>query len=61
MMDLDFMVYCDPQTSGGLLFTVNEENIHPFEEWCKQKGINIPCIGKVLTNTALQLAPIHFI
>ena len=25
MVDLDFIFYCDPQTSGGLLFSVDEE------------------------------------
>jgi selenide, water dikinase len=61
MVDLDFMLYCDPQTSGGLLFTIKEESIHQFEDWCKQKQLNIPCIGKVLTNTEADLKLVNFI
>jgi selenide,water dikinase len=26
LTNLDFIFYCDPQTSGGLLFSVNKEN-----------------------------------
>jgi selenide,water dikinase len=26
MTDLDFILYCDPQTSGGLLFSVSQSN-----------------------------------
>ncbi len=61
MVDLDFMLYCDPQTSGGLLFTVKEENVKEFEEWCVQKQLNMPCIGRILTNRDAKLSSINFI
>lgn len=33
MVDLDFITFCDPQTSGGLLFTVKEGKTGEFEAW----------------------------
>lgn len=32
MTDLDFIFYCDPQTSGGLLFSVNSSNEKEMDE-----------------------------
>jgi selenide,water dikinase len=32
MSDLDFITLCDPQTSGGLLFTVEVEKVEEFEK-----------------------------
>jgi selenide,water dikinase len=48
MVDLEFMTYCDPQTSGGLLFTINSSNENEFEKWLKEKGHNAIKIGTVL-------------
>jgi selenide, water dikinase len=49
MQDLDFITYCDPQTSGGLLFTVNSSNENEFEKWLKENdhvAAKIGIIGK---------------
>jgi selenide, water dikinase len=47
MADLDFITYCDPQTSGGLLFTVNSENENEFEKWLKENNYTAVKIGSV--------------
>ena len=47
MIDLDFMKYCDPQTSGGLLFTVNSEKENEFEKWLKEKKYSAAKVGVV--------------
>ena len=47
MQDLEFMTYCDPQTSGGLLFTVNSSNENEFENWLKEKNYSAVKVGSV--------------
>ncbi len=47
MKDLDFMIYCDPQTSGGLLFTINSSNENEFETWLKKSNYSANKIGTV--------------
>jgi selenide,water dikinase len=47
MADLDFITYCDPQTSGGLLFTVNSANETEFENWLKDNNHSAVKIGIV--------------
>ncbi len=47
MNDLDFITYCDPQTSGGLLFTVKAEEQVNFENWMKQKNHSASKIGTI--------------
>lgn len=37
MVDMDFLTYCDPQTSGGLLFTISASKETEFEKWLKEK------------------------
>ncbi|HWY10550.1 MAG TPA: selenide, water dikinase SelD [Bacteroidia bacterium] len=58
MVDLDFMKYCDPQTSGGLLFTVNSANENEFEKWLKEKNYSAFKVGKV---EAHKEKKVHFI
>jgi selenide,water dikinase len=48
MNDLDFISYCDPQTSGGLLFTVKAEEQNNFENWLKQNNYSAKSIGKIV-------------
>jgi selenide,water dikinase len=48
MTDLDFITYCDPQTSGGLLFTVKEENQKEFQQWLNGKNNSVNEIGRIL-------------
>jgi selenide,water dikinase len=47
MVDLDFMIYCDPQTSGGLLFTINSSNENEFENWLKQTNYSAIKVGTI--------------
>lgn len=47
MKDLEFMMYCDPQTSGGLLFTVNSSNENEFENWLKEKNHTAIKVGYI--------------
>lgn len=47
MKDLEFMIYCDPQTSGGLLFTINPAKENEFEHWLKQNNYTAAKIGEV--------------
>jgi selenide, water dikinase len=49
MTDLDFITYCDPQTSGGLLFTVKAADQNIFEDWLKEKQYFAQCIGKIVS------------
>lgn len=51
MADLDFMLYCDPQTSGGLLFSIRGSEDHRFKEWLKTKGFFAQPIGYVTENS----------
>ena len=58
MTDLDFIFYCDPQTSGGLLFSVvpshekeMDELLHSHQQY----------FAKVGTITAMQEKEIVFI
>lgn len=48
MADLDFITYCDPQTSGGLLFTISANEKNNFDTWLKEKNISATEIGKVV-------------
>lgn len=47
MKELEFMMYCDPQTSGGLLFTVNSSNENEFENWLKEKKHSAIKVGYI--------------
>lgn len=47
MIDLDFITYCDPQTSGGLLFTINSSAETEFEKWLKEKKFSAVKVGTV--------------
>lgn len=61
MIDLDFMLYCDPQTSGGLLFSVSETHIAAFEAWCIQNKKTVHAIGKVLEGQADEKGKVIFL
>lgn len=45
MTDLDFITYCDPQTSGGLLFTVKEGKTSEFETWLTENKYYAKKVG----------------
>jgi selenide,water dikinase len=55
MNDLDFITYCDPQTSGGLLFTISAGEKTNFESWLKEKNINATEIGKITSEQDKKL------
>ena len=39
---------CDPQTSGGLLVTVNPTALEDFQQCVRQAGLCLDCIGEIL-------------
>ena len=49
MIDLDFMKYCDPQTSGGLLFTVSAKHQNEFEKLMSEKKYFAKKIGEIVS------------
>ncbi len=49
MIDLDFMQYCDPQTSGGLLFTINAKHQNEFETFLTEKKYFAKKIGEIVS------------
>jgi selenide,water dikinase len=53
---LDFLVYCDPQTNGPLLFTASSHAEKTIEEMMITNGYNAPvCIGEVVHKQAEQI------
>ncbi|MBC7864875.1 MAG: selenide, water dikinase SelD [Bacteroidia bacterium] len=49
MNDLDFLLFCDPQTNGGLLFSANEKNRTDVLGLMKECGQEIWEIGKIIS------------
>jgi len=49
MTDRQKKIYCDPQTSGGLLVSVDNAHIVDFELLCTENQINIWKIGELTT------------
>lgn len=47
MTGLDFLIYCDPQTSGGLLFSVAPEQTIALESYLKSKQQFFAKIGTI--------------
>ena len=39
---------CDPQTSGGLLVTVDPEKVDQFHRCVREEGLELDCIGRLL-------------
>jgi len=48
MTDLDFIFYCDPQTSGGLLFSVSAEQEATMDLFLKEQNQFVAKIGKIV-------------
>ncbi|NJN43245.1 MAG: selenide, water dikinase SelD [Flammeovirgaceae bacterium] len=42
------LTLCDPQTSGGLLVSVDEDASADFESFCKQRNLNIKSFGRLV-------------
>ncbi len=49
LTNLDFIYYCDPQTSGGLLFSVNEKNVNEMEFFLQSQNQFYAIVGLVTT------------
>ena len=49
MTGLDFITYCDPQTSGGLLFSVSPEKVEEVEGFLKQQNQYFAKVGRIET------------
>jgi selenide,water dikinase len=49
MTDLDFILYCDPQTSGGLLFSVSHSNEKEMDEFLQTQQQFFAKIGNVVS------------
>ena len=45
-------LYYDPQTSGGLLVTLDMSKKESFMNLCKEKGISVFHVGEVLENSS---------
>ncbi len=48
MTDLDFIFYCDPQTSGGLLFSVDELHEKEMDTFLNSTNQYFAKIGKII-------------
>ncbi len=48
MTDLDFIFYCDPQTSGGLLFSVSAEQETTMDLFLKEQNQFFAKVGKIV-------------
>ena len=55
MTDLDFIFYCDPQTSGGLLFSVSPSNENDMDELLKSKKQYFSKIGTITTKQEKEI------
>jgi selenide,water dikinase len=58
MTDLDFIFYCDPQTSGGLLFSVSSSHEQDLDVFLKSQNQYFAKIGKI---TSKQEKEINFL
>lgn len=47
MTNLDFMIYCDPQTSGGLLISVDEKHEKDMDDFLKSNGQFFSKVGQI--------------
>lgn len=52
---LEFMTLCDPQTSGGLLISVNEKNKTEFEDLLRKNKQEAFLIGKITAGKEKQV------
>ena len=48
MSDASRALLCDPQTSGGLLVTVDPAKPEEFQQRLRQAGLDLDCIGQIL-------------
>ncbi|MFL5752836.1 MAG: selenide, water dikinase SelD [Bacteroidia bacterium] len=55
----EFLLLCDPQTSGGLLASVSAEKQSQFEKELKNANIEVSCIGKITEAAEKQISILH--
>lgn len=55
MEDLEFLIYCDPQTAGGLLFTVKSDYETQFDEWLHSNKHFAKKIGEIRKGTGKKV------
>ncbi|MES2513659.1 MAG: selenide, water dikinase SelD [Bacteroidota bacterium] len=55
MTDLDFIFYCDPQTSGGLLFSVDPSHEREIDEFLNSQQQFFAKIGKLTSRQDKQI------
>ena len=58
LIDLDLLLFCDPQTSGGLLFSVNRNHENEMDSFLNDKNQYFSKIGSIKTG---QEKKINFI
>jgi selenide,water dikinase len=49
------VILADPQTSGGLLVSVDQNHAAEFESFCESKGYTLQPIGKLVARKALSI------
>jgi selenide, water dikinase len=55
MTGLDFILYCDPQTSGGLLFSVSADKESEMDKFLKEQNQFFAKVGKVESARAKKI------
>ncbi|MEJ2065100.1 MAG: selenide, water dikinase SelD [Reinekea sp.] len=55
MSDQSLQLFCDPQTSGGLLIAVSQSNADALESLLRQAGVESQCIGELEDQAGSQL------
>lgn len=56
---IEFLLLCDPQTSGGLLVSVSEEKKNNFENEVENLSTEFICIGRIRNKTNYSIRIIH--
>jgi selenide,water dikinase len=55
MVDLDFMLYCDPQTSGGLLISVDKNHEADMDDLLKSNNQFFSKIGQITSRKEKEI------
>lgn len=55
MTELDFILYCDPQTSGGLLFSVDPSKEKDMDEFLKTQNQFFAKVGNVVSKKEKEI------
>lgn len=55
MTDLDFILYCDPQTSGGLLFSIDSSHENDMDTFLQTQNQFFAKVGKVVSKKEKEI------